>query len=94
VVCLVEDVFVIDASLDQATSVANELRVPGVLAFPLTKQTVIKRGMFCVADDELFVEYVVSPTAIDYTKLADWDGTPEVVGAVDRILEQTASMAI
>jgi hypothetical protein len=89
-VALVGGQYLVDASLDQATSEEHGLRVPGVLVIQL-RPGELSNGFIRRGDSDLWVEYVMSPTAEDYTALADWGRTPEVRAAVERILATLAA---
>lgn len=87
VICVVEDRFVVDASLDQVMDSCDTLIVPPVLFFEIDPDGLPFGIMREVRPNIIFVEYVRRPSKVAYRQLPDWGNTPEVVGAAARILQ-------
>ena len=86
-VALVEATYLVDSSLDQAASTANDLKVPSVVVIQL-QPSELASGVVRRVDPDLFIEYVVSPVAAEYTNSPDWGMTTEVKETVDCILSR------
>lgn len=84
-VAVVEDTYVVDASLDQVADPPSGLVIPPVFVMRIDPRGIPYRILREVRDD-LFVEYVQRPMLSDYALSPDWGRTPEVLGAVERIM--------
>jgi len=83
VVAVVEDTWLVDASLDQVSRMTRA-RIPPVFTCPILPEHRVYRVIREVSD-YLFVEYVPHPTARDYRTSPDWTGTREIRAAVAEI---------
>jgi hypothetical protein len=84
-VAVVEDTYVVDASLDQVADPTTGLAIPPVFVMRIDPRG-IPYGIMRDVSGTLFVEYVKRRTLSDYTVSPDWGRTSDVLDAVERIL--------
>lgn len=84
-VAVVENTYVVDASLDQVADPSTGLVIPSVFVMRIDPLG-IPDGIMREVRDDLFVEYIERRTLSDYTVSPDWGRTREVLNAVERIL--------
>jgi hypothetical protein len=89
-IATIGDELVIDASLDQAACVMDDVRIPPVVIFPIDPRG-LPNGITRYVSSVLFVEYVDRPVVGDYRASPDWGRTPEVQTAVERIVQHIVS---
>jgi hypothetical protein len=79
--------YLVDASIDQASDPAHGIQLPGVLWGGIDEDRFIRsQAPLRLEVGDQAVEYWRRPTTVDFRSLPDWGRTPEIVGALDRIV--------
>lgn len=85
-VAVVNDTYLVDASLEQVNRPEHEIIIPPVFVGDLKQPQPSIRTTYCYTIGDVMLVYEDDPTEMDYTTSPDWSSTPESRAVVETLV--------